>query len=411
MDGYLGLIRRPHFRRLWLAQVISLLGDWFNTIALVILVNRYTESGAAVGGLFLARALPPFVLGPLAGVVADRFNRKWVLFTSDLLRALIVLGFLWVDRPERAWLLYVLSVAQFAVSSFFEPARAALLPNLVPEEDLITANTLSSATWSAMLALGAAAGGLVAAGFGARAALLIDSFSFFVSAVLVAGIAYRPTARDSRAQSNGLVDFVDGLAYVRQNPTVGLLACVKAMGQIGSVDIMIAVYAERIFRLGQDGALTLGLMFACFGFGSVAGPFIANALGVRTARALQRAIVAGFVLIPLGWLVWGAAPTLPLALLGVTLRGMGGSINWTYSDVLLQLSAPDRFRGRVFALDFGIFTLMLSVSIWLTGTVLDRFTFDPRAFNGVLAALSLLPLTVWLASTRVVKLERVKAPG
>jgi hypothetical protein len=141
----------------------------------------------------------------------------------------------------------------------------------------------------------------------------------------------------------------------------------------------------------------------------VAGPILTSALGARTARALRNSILAGFVLIPLGWLVWGAAPGLPLALLGVTLRGMGGSINWTYSDVLLQLTAPDQFRGRVFALDFGIFTLMLSASIWLTGTVLDRFTLDPRMFNILLAVLGLLPLAVWLASTRGMGWERAPA--
>jgi len=127
MTNYLALIRqRPHFRYLWLAQVISLSGDWFNTIASVIFVNRYTNSGLAVGGLFLA------------GVAADRFNRKYVLITADLLRAVIVLGFLWVDRPERVWLLYVLSIAQFIVSSFFEPACAAILPSLVAGDELIS---------------------------------------------------------------------------------------------------------------------------------------------------------------------------------------------------------------------------------------------------------------------------------
>ena len=111
MNTYLSFLqRRPKFRSLWLAQVISLSGDWFNTIASVIIINRYAPSGLAVGGLFIARALPPFLLGPLAGVVADRFDRRKILILSDVLRAGIVLGFLLVDRPERLWLLYVLTV-------------------------------------------------------------------------------------------------------------------------------------------------------------------------------------------------------------------------------------------------------------------------------------------------------------
>src|SRR5512141_2657123 len=138
MSNYLPFLqRRSKFRSLWLAQVISLMGDWFNTIASVIIVSRYSTSGLAVGGLFLARALPPFLLSPIAGVVADRFDRRKVLIVSDVLRAGIVLCFLLVSRPENLWLLYVLTVLQFSISAFFEPARAALVPGLVEEDELL----------------------------------------------------------------------------------------------------------------------------------------------------------------------------------------------------------------------------------------------------------------------------------
>ena len=406
MKNYLALIRhRSNFRSLWFAQVVSLTGDWFNTIAAVILVNRYLHSGLALGGLLLARALPPFLLGPLAGVVADRFNRKWVLITSDLLRAVIVLGFLWVDRPERAWLLFVLSVLQFSVSSFFEPARAAILPNLVSPNELLTANTLSSTTWSAMLALGAAIGGFTAAAFGTQVALIIDSLSFVGSALLVFAVTYTPQTRVRAAHSSGLTDYLDGLRYVRQNPKTGLVTLVKAMGQIGSVDIIAATYAAQVFRVGQDGAVTLGLMFACFGVGAITGPFIGNALGVRTKRALQVAINIGFLCLPAAWFIIGLAPTLPLVLLGVTLRGVGGSVNWTYSDVLIQMSTPDQFMGRAYSLDFGIFTLALSASVWFSGAALDQFALNPRAVALYFGLGSLLPLAFWTVMTRAVRME------
>ncbi|MBM4425260.1 MAG: MFS transporter [Chloroflexi bacterium] len=411
MIRYFDLLRaRPHFRNLWLARVVSLTGDWFNTIAAVILISRYTDSGLAVGGLFLARALPPFVFGPLAGIVADRFNRKYVLIAADLLRAVIVLGFLWVDRPERAWLLFALSVAQFTVSSFFDPALGAIIPGLVAEDELITASTLSSTTWSAMLALGAVIGGATTAAFGARAALIIDSLSFVVSAMLVFSVAYAPRGGRHTAHGNPWAEFLAGLGYVRENPKVGIVTLVKAMGQVGSVDIVAAMYAERIFRVGEDGALTLGLMFAFFGVGAVIGPLIGNAVGVRTARNLQLAIIAGYLCLPFGWLIIGLAPALPLVLVGVTLRGMGGSINWTYSDVLLQLSTPDKFLGRVFALDFGLFTLAMSASVWFTGAAIDRFALDPRAVAVAFGAGSLVPLTLWAISTRALRMGEDQKP-
>jgi len=204
MNSYLLLLRqRPQFRYLWLASVVSFAGDWFNTIASVILVNRYLDSTTAVGLLFIARALPPFLLGPIAGVFADRFDRKTVLIVTDLARAVVLLGFLLVNSTERAWLIYALTITQFVISAFFEPARAAILPGLVKGRDeLLLANTLSGITWSAMLTLGAALGGIVTGLFGVATAIIIDSLSFVASAALIWRIQRvrraAPTAAASR---------------------------------------------------------------------------------------------------------------------------------------------------------------------------------------------------------------------
>jgi MFS family permease len=169
------LVNNPQYARLWLAQAVSLLGDWFNTIALSTMVSRFTGgSGEAVSFLLLARFLPPLLIGPLAGVLVDRFNRKHLLIFSDAARAAIVLLLLFAGRPDTLWLIYVLTVVQFILSAVFEPGRSALLPAVVRDEDLVAANTLGSVTWSAMLALGAVVGGLVAGLFGSATALIID---------------------------------------------------------------------------------------------------------------------------------------------------------------------------------------------------------------------------------------------
>lgn len=401
MTNYLPFLQlRRKFRSLWLAQVISLTGDWFNTIASVIIVNRYAASGLAVGGLFIARALPPFLLGPIAGVVADRFDRRRVLILSDILRAGIVLCFLFVDRPEHLWLLYVLTVLQFSVSAFFEPARAALVPALVENDELLIANTLSSITWSAMLALGGAIGGLTASLFGVRVSLVVDAASFLISAALVLSITGEFRVEAVHALESGWQNFVDGLSYVRKNLDVGLVTLVKAMGQVGSFDIISALYAAHVFRAGQDGATTLGLMFTAFGVGSVLGPIISNWLGDSSTVWLRRAILGGFMCMPLAWLVVGTAPSLPIVLAGCILRGAGGSINWTYSDVLLQMTVPNHLLGRVFAFDIAVFTLAVSISLWLTGYVTDVFHLSPRTIVLLLSMGSVIPLTIWAVALR-----------
>ena len=398
MQRYLILLRlRPEFRKLWLASVISFAGDWFNTIATVILVNRYTDSTTAVGALFIARALPPFLLSPIAGVIADRFNRKHVLIVTDILRFFIVLGFLFINSTEDAWAIYLLTIAQFIVSAFFDPARAAILPSLVSGDDeLLNANTLSGITWSAMLALGAAVGGIVAGVFGVTAAIIIDAFSFLLSAWFIWHIHTVTRAEPSGDPTSGWQDMIAGFQYVLQRPRTGLTACVKALTQFGNADIMIAVYAAQVFHFGKDGAITLGLLYAAAGVGAVIGPIIANLFTDGTIRKLQNGISIGFVVVAVGWLLFGLAPILPLAMLAIMLRYMGGSINWTYSTVVLQLRVPNQFLGRVFAFDFALFTLAMALSVWFTGFILDNTGTTPRQFTFILALGTLWPLIPWM---------------
>lgn len=402
MRIYFNLLRdHRNFRYLWLAQVVSLLGDWFNTIASVILVNRYTDSGLAVSALFLARGLPPFIFGPLAGMVADRFNRRHILLLSDILRMVIVLGFLLVTQLEAAWLIYVLTASQFIVSAFFEPARAAILPSLVAENELLAANTLSNITWSTVLALGAALGGLVASQFGVETALIIDALTFCLSAFFIWQLSPNPRIKDTEAPpTSGFTEILDGFKYIAERPNIGIFTLVKGITQVGAVDIMFALYADQIFNVGKDGAITLGILYTFFGIGSVLGPMLGNWFGNNTELFLRRWITFGFLMLPIGWLGFSVAPFLVFAGFAMLIRGMGGSINWTYSSVVLQLKVPDTYLGRVFALDFSIFTLGYVISVLLTGFMADNLSIAPRQLAFWMGMGSIIAAFVWVIILR-----------
>src|SRR5687767_14552537 len=185
--GYLELLRtNKDFRQLWLGQVVSQMGDWFNTIALYTIILNLTGSGRDIGLLMVARFLPSFVFGSLSGVLADRFSRRSIMIVSDLLRAFVVLGFLFVRRADQLWILYVLTIAQLALSTFFEPAKTAAIPSIVSDRELVTANALSSVTWSVMLTLGAAVGGTITGWFGTNVAFVLDSISYLFSSYFLA---------------------------------------------------------------------------------------------------------------------------------------------------------------------------------------------------------------------------------
>src|SRR5262247_1904380 len=180
--GYIDLLRRNRsFRQLWLGQVVSQMGDWFDTIALYTIILNLTGSGRDVGLLLVARFVPSFFFGPISGVVADRFSRRTIMIVSDVLRAFVVLGFLFVRRADQLWIIYVLTVFQLGLSTFFEPAKTAVIPSIVSDRELVAANAISSVTWSVMLTLGAAIGGIITGWFGTNVAFILDALTFALS--------------------------------------------------------------------------------------------------------------------------------------------------------------------------------------------------------------------------------------
>src|SRR3984893_645300 len=219
--GYLDLLRRNYnFRQLWLGQVVSQMGDWFDTIALYTIILNLTGSGRDVGLLLVARFLPSFLFGTLSGVVADRFSRRTIMIISDVLRALVVLGFLFVRRADQLWLIYVLTVLQLGLSTFFEPAKTAVIPSIVADRELVAANAISSVTWSVMLTLGAAIGGLITGWFGTDAAFILDALSYVLSAALISSVHFpkRPRREKQKltvGRALGVMETIEGARYVK----------------------------------------------------------------------------------------------------------------------------------------------------------------------------------------------------
>jgi MFS family permease len=379
VKSYIRLLQNnPNFGKLWSAQVVSLLGDWFNTIVLSTRVVNYSDgSGLAISLFLMARFLPPLIVGPFAGVLVDRFDRKRILIYSNILRTGIVLLFLLTTTPNTLWLIYVLTIIQFTLSALFEPGQSAITPSLVSHNDLVLANTLASITWSVMLAVGAIIGGAVSAIFGESFALIFDALTFAVAAWIISRINVTTLEfqSDSSPQSNiqgG--SFMDGLRFLNANRRIAAVLLVKGGGSLGNVDVLMTIYATQIFVLGKNGQLSLGIMYSAFGLGAILGPLILNRFHSGGTGQLRRLVIIGFIWAALGWLIIGLAGTLAIASLALLIRGMGGSANWTYSSVIIQKSVPDRFLGRVFSLDLAVFQLATVLSIFVHGTLIDFLT-------------------------------------
>ena len=400
--GYRQLIRgNRNFRLLWLGQIVSLLGDWFNLIASASLIASLTESGFAIGSLFVVRMLAPFIVSPIAGVVADRYNRKHILIATDLTRAVVALGFIFVRDANDVWLLYTLTAIQLGISGFFAPARNAILPDVVSARELGAANALSSATWSVMLALGAAIGGIVSGIWGIYPAFIIDGLTFLVSAVFIAQIQFDVSSdfgASEKTTRGVLSQYIDGLRYLGARPDILVIASHKAASTLlmsAGLQISQVTIAEEIFVIGVGGGISLGIMYCATGIGSGVGPIIARQFTGDRDEPLRSWIVVGYIFGSVGLAITAPLINFGFLLLGIVVRGFGGGIVWVFSTQLLLHLVPNEVRGRVFATEFALFTLMSAAGSAIAGGVLNTSSRIPIVL-WAMAGLTLIPCALWL---------------
>jgi MFS family permease len=392
--------RNRDFRRLYVASLISLGGDWFLLVALFGLVLHFTDSAIAVALVLAVEDLMYFLLSPVAGVLADRIDRRRLMVGADLVRAVLCLGFLLIRTDSLVWLAFVLLAVMASFSAAFEPASMAALPNLVEEEDLATANALSGSLWGTMLAVGAALGGVVAAVFGRDTAFIVDAVSFLASAWLIWRIR-RPFAEQRATEDHAGVGeaTVETIQYARRDHRVLALLAVKfGWGIAAGVLVLIPLLAHREYHAGDVG---IGLLMASRGVGALIGPFVGrSALGPQDRRIFG-AIGLALAVFGLGYSLLGLVPGLLLAMPTVALAHVGGGAQWTLSSYGLQRIVPDRIRGRIFAFDGMLVTLTFGLSSLLTGWLADSF--GPRVTAAGMGAVAIGWAVVWSLLTTDVR--------
>lgn len=396
--GVLDLLRsEPRFRRLWLSQVVSELGDWFQMIAVTALFPTRKGGAAIIAGLIVARHVVAALMTPIAGVIADRFNRGRVMIVSDVARVIVVLGFLLVKGPEDVVLIFVLSLAIEALSMLFEPAKGAAIPQLLPETKLFAANALTGATWSAMVALGSMAGGAVFALVGARAAFLVNAASFLASAVFIAGaeipdLTKRATATDAKDDGG----FREGIAYLKAHPAQRSLLILKAGALLsGGVYVLVTVFADQLFAdsssvLGQKSVL-IGLMLGGRGVGALILPFVVARFSGTDVRGVARSLLVAFPLAIVFFAAFSRAPSVALAAAALFFAHGGTATIWVGSSQLLQLTVPNHVLGRVLAVDLLFVTVCIAIVNIAIGWSLEADV-PPRWVALALALAFVVPL-------------------
>ena len=423
LGSYLRLLRgNRNFRRLWMAQIVSEIGDWFYTLSIYTLLLQLTGRASSVALALVLQVLPQTFIGPAAGVVNDRLRRKHVMIAADMVRFLVVLAMLLVRSRSTVWLVYPLLLAETIMVGFFEPARSSVIPNIAARGEVLIANTLSSATWSVNLLIGASVGGVVAAFFGRDAVFILNALSFLASAVLIGGMHFAEPHAESGAplRPRDLVDFspvLEGIRYVRNHrtllPTVFAKAGELMIGPSWVIFTVLGAHEFAVHWRNVDAArgamLGMSILLGGRGLGALVGPLVSARWAGRSDRRLQLGILYGYLIIAVGYGALGVSRTVWMAAACAMLAHAGGSTVWVFSTTLLQLHTDDRFRGRVFSTDLGFSMLTIAAGAYLCGRLLDA-GIAARTVATYTGLVMLIPATLWTLAMRVGMERTVETP-
>jgi MFS family permease len=350
--------------------------------------------------VFVVQSLPAFFASPFAGPVADRFDRRRVMIGCSFLQVFAAAGFLLAHHG--IWIALAAQTAVTTIGAFFAPVSQAAIPNLVDDEDLPLATSLMSASWGAMLAIGAGLGGLFTLAFGRTAAFVADGVSFAIVGLLILSVRQSMRASDTPVATGRMRpvrDTVEGLRYAYGDRRVlALLASKAGFGLSAGLVSLVILLAEDRFDSGDGGT---GLLLAARGAGAVIGPVLAHRVTTRGLGPVMTACGLSAVINGVAYLVVPWSPGLAVATTLVFIAHLGSGTQWTLSNYGLQATTHDEMRGRIFATDFALVTLTISISTVVAGAVSDQVGVRPVMV--ALAAISVAWGAVYLASTRTLR--------
>ena len=420
---YTQLLRRNRsFRRLWIGQVISELGNWFNFIAALGLVRVISHASPEVTTILLLSRLLPFTLfAPLAGAFVDRFSRRTVMIVTDLLRVAVALGFLLVRRPEDLWLAYLCTALLSFVGTFFEAAKNAAVPNITGERDLLAGNALMFSSRFLLMSVGAALGGWTAAHVGYQSAFIINAISFVASAYSV----WLVPDKETRSSSNGEVtsqprsvfrgywsDMREGWTYIVAHAPVAAILGINLLWATGGGAMnLIADRLGALVFAGENGVSADSAVAAFYfagGFGLFVGMMIARRVGGYFELRKRTVAFIGWSLFIQGivYALAGVMPTLVWSCVMICVSRVLLGAEFAVQETLLMRLVPDYLRGRVSTSDRAGEMMVWAFSTAVAGWSLRAIT--PRTLTVISGVLSGTAGLLWLILfvTRTVRLPK-----
>ena len=325
---------------------MSQAGDQFVLIAALHLINQLLDSQIALAGIALALSLPRLPLSLLAGVVVDRWSRKQMMILTDVLRGLVVLTPLLIDGAQDIWILYLAATTLGVLTTFFEPARNAVIPNIVPENQLFLANGVMQATFILGTIVGAAAAGFAVDAFSPYYAFIFDGATFFFSAIAISTMVVpkRAVRRQQATVQQIWHQLKEGIDFIASNALLMRVMAVTAVAALGlSALIILGVgFLEQDLGVSASG---FGVVVAAIGVGVALGGVVVRWLMERVSL---RYLVAGCLgLVGMAIMSFSVYPRYATVVVGAVLVGIGVVVARAGLATLTQKLTPDYIRGRV----------------------------------------------------------------
>ncbi|WP_188397692.1 MFS transporter [Sporomusa sp. GT1] len=391
------------FRRLWLSQCISSIGDWFNHVAMINMVLQLTGTGLSVAFIIACRTIPLLLAGPWLSAWIDRLDKKRIMVAADVLRALFVLGYLFIREPDDLWIAYSLSGCLALGTVLFDAARLAYMPQIVAAEKLVTVNSIYSFTFGVTIAFGALAGGWIVSLLGNNSAFIVNAATFIVSGLLISGITGKSVPNKRQAGKWVGTELAATWRWLRGNPAVLLLLATDASLAISSgiMNVLLGIFALQVFSAGSLG---LGVFYLALGLG-----FIGGSLAIMVVKARYKSVKASWTI--MSWALMGIGAALAGFSQSFSLFAAAGILVVTYIfqgifgvlyNTLLMLFVPADIRGKVFALDKIKLAVIMSLSALGAGYMLE--VISPRVLAAASGCFIILCGLIW---TAVFKLHRL----
>jgi len=402
--GYWQLLRsNRNFRSLWLASVISMLGEWFNTIALFFLILEYTGSEFLLGFLFTVRMISFAIFQPFIGLLADRYNRKTMMMVTNFAQIFLALGFILVDSASDVLWMIALSGVMMLLHGAYMTAERAAIPNVVSPEHLTTANALDAASWSTALCIGALLGGIVVSNWGTDAAFIIDSMTFAISTILLIPVKIQQNVSEDMKTPLFKTAFSNiKRGWLRVYKESRLLRIVFAKSSWNIAGGALAGVFLVLLGAETDGygvAMGFGIFFFARGVGTGLGPIIAR--NVLKDESKWPGLIGKLVIVSGTFYILVSLTlemNLLLTVILILLAHAASGANWVLSTIMTQRWVEDEMRGRVFSIDMLFMSIAFSISTSIAGYLVENHSLgisDGILFFGSLMVLSGIMFTLW----------------